>query len=159
MSRRYSAAVCRNGHWISRQLELEQEPINSHCPKCGTRVLTNCPSCNAMIPGALAGVVAKVARPSPFCGSCGGAYPWASRNDRIQQLRDLVHDEDLDPADRLAVLDAIDDLSLPDDDENRKRIERAGARFKKLAPQVWTASSPILSDVLSSVVRRTLGLP
>lgn len=122
-------------------------------------MLFQCPSCQARIPGAFKGVVGIAPPPNPFCGKCGSAYPWASREDRIGQLRDLVNDEGLDPDVRLTVLAALEDLTLPDETANRKRIEKAGATVKETAPKAWTAAAPLLTELLSSMVRKSLGLP
>ena len=47
-----------------------------------------------------------MSRPS-FCDGCGAAYPWATREERIYELENLLDEQDIDDADRVVVSDNL----------------------------------------------------
>lgn len=179
---RYCAAVCRNGHVIKDDLPRPAPPpspgmgliesggsgsppppptVPRHCGRCGARVLQVCRSCDAPILGAVALYMQSVSleRPESFCWECGQPYPWATREERVGQLYDLVDDEDLDEADLLTVQEEIAVLSRPDDEVTEEQRVRAGETIKRLAPKAWEVFRPVAQSVLTTEVKRRLGLP
>jgi len=97
-------------------------------------------------------------RADPFCWKCGKPYPWATREQRIGHLYNLIDfEDDLDEADRLTLTEQVAVLSKPEASDEQ-RVE-AGSLIKRLAPKMWEAALPILQTVLSAEIRRQLGLP
>jgi len=92
-----SAQICRNGH----VQHCDGMPFDSktHCIKCGTPCIHECPSCAAPIRGALVfGDIKNYSIPQ-FCHGCGLPYPWMA--DRLDTARDLLrHDDQLSLEDR-----------------------------------------------------------
>lgn len=154
---RYSAAICRRGHWATTILEGHAS-VDPRCTKCGAPVITNCPNCQARLLGAHPGVISSGSKPDKFCSQCGSPFPWADRTDLILQLRNqLEFEPGLDNADRLELIEQIAVLSGPEQD-GKKRV-RAGERVKQLAPKGWAVAQPILQTLLTAELRKQLGLP
>jgi hypothetical protein len=105
-------------------------------------------------------LVAAEREPDPFCWNCGKPYPWATREQRIGHLYNLIDFQDnLDEADRLTIIEQIAMLSKPEDEASDEQRVKAGSVIKRLAPKMWEAASPVLQTVLSAELRRQLGLP
>ena len=72
--------ICMNGHQITDSVKRNPELLRKFCPECGQETISNCPKCNAEIPGHryYEGVVSfhRVKVPS-HCHNCGEPYPWA----------------------------------------------------------------------------------
>lgn len=158
---RYIGAACKRGHWWSKVLHAADDPtVPSFCPKCGAPVVTSCEKCGAWLLGGHQGVVAP-SNPDPFCFGCGSPQPWASREQRIGQLYNLIDFEDgLDDAARLEVVEAIAVLSKPEDDGEVTEADRvrAGEKIKRLAPAAWKTAVPVLQTVVGSAIKQKLGL-
>jgi hypothetical protein len=176
--------VCRNGHVIKDNLSPPSPPPTSgatgivegggsayvgppslpavprHCGQCGARVLRACASCDAPVLGAVIFYMQNVPmeRPDSFCWECGVPYPWATREERVGQLYDLIDDEDLDEADRLTVQEEIAVLSRPDAEVSEEERVRAGETIRRLAPKAWEVFLPVAQSVLTAEVKRRLGL-
>ena len=65
--------------------------------------------------------------PAGFCWKCGVPYSWATREQRLAQLYNVIDDEELDEADRLAVVEQIALLSEPVDEVSDEDRVRAGS--------------------------------
>jgi hypothetical protein len=150
------AAVCRRGHVQTGNVNFGE--YGEKCPTCGAKVIVQCESCGHRIRGRYhsPGVIAlgDEYRPPDFCDKCGGAHPWVSRQGRIYELQNRLEAEDLDPADELVVREQLDALMSTDldDDEQRKRWERV----KKMAPQLWESSQPLITTLVSAAVQGKL---
>lgn len=155
---RYSAAICKRGHIVNRQLEITTTPPGNFCAECGAPVMFKC-DCGARLLGGHEGAV--LVRPQPpdaFCQVCGSAFPWATREQRIGQLHNLLDFEDLDEADRLHVAEALAVLSMPEDDVAQDDLVRAGETVRRLAPGLWETGRPVLVTLLSAWLKDRLGL-
>jgi hypothetical protein len=132
------------------------------CPTCGAEVLTKCPSCGTRIRGYyyVRGVVGfgSEYQPPDFCDQCADPMPWLSRQGRIYQLENLLDEENLDPADELAVREQLHALAAGDldDDEQKRRWERV----KKHAPEFLQRSGAqrIFETLATAAIRSQLGL-
>jgi hypothetical protein len=87
----------------------------------------------------------------------GDDLRWAGRAGA--ELYNVIDDEKLDEADRLAVVEQIAVLSEPVDEVSDEDRVRAGKRVKSLAPKVWEAALPILQSLLTAKAKQELGLP
>jgi hypothetical protein len=170
----YTAAACQRGHLIAtdvvdpenrrrlpgrRGIEVPQsETVAAFCGHCSARVLTACESCGTPVPVPVQwGEQAH--RLVSFCVGCGKAFPWATREERIGQLYNLLDfEEGLGESDRLEVADAIAILSEPEQDEENEQLVRAGETFKRLAPKAWASGVPVLQGVLQEWLKKKLGL-
>ncbi len=172
MGEQHWAAVCVNGHVktshvpsnIRDFLARDQLPrptlIPHYCGLCGGKILVACRSCDSGIVGEWEGDRDAWWRPDAFCWKCGVPYPWATREQRINQLYALVDDEDLeDEADLLAVREQIAVLSKLDGEVTEGQRVRAGETIKRLAPKAWEVFRPVAQTVLTAEVKRRLGLP
>jgi hypothetical protein len=129
------------------------------CGYCGARILMNCPSCDALILGKVQGIPVLGWRPAVFCWSCGGPYPWATREQRVGKLYNLLDFEELDEAQRLTVIEHIAVLTEPVDEVTDEQRVRAGERLRSLVPRLWEAGLPIIQSVLTAGAKQKLGLP
>jgi hypothetical protein len=184
-SDRYRAAVCLNGHVIKDLLDPPPPPppppsayvgmvegsisvgpppprptVPPRCGRCGSRVLQACRGCDAPVLGAynLGVGSALLERPEPFCWNCGEPLPWATREERVGKLYDLIDYEDLDEATLLTVREQIAVLSAPVDEETDERRGRALERLKGLAPKMYEAALPVLQGLATAEMKRRLDL-
>jgi hypothetical protein len=51
--------------------------------------------------------------PGPRCDECGSASPWATREERIFELENLLDEEDIEEADRVVIQDQLRRLAMP----------------------------------------------
>jgi hypothetical protein len=158
------AAICRRGHvetWYIRPYEQSDRPADM-CPRCGARVLTACPACGLRIrgdyfvPGVLGGATPDR---SSFCDGCGTAFPWATREERIYELENLLDDEpDIDEADRAVISEHLRQLQNAAISE---RDERAAWSAIKQRAGTAIASAPvqrIVEGLVSAALRHQLGI-
>jgi hypothetical protein len=154
------------GHVVTNVLPLEESSgwvVPSYCRECGAPVLQECLSCGAEILSNFAdhwftGPKVIPLPPDHFCWNCGKPYPWATREQRIAHLYNLMdYEPNLDEADRLTIQEQIAVLSEPKASD--EQLVEAGSRIKRLAPKMWEAALPVLQSVLSAEIRRQLGLP
>lgn len=159
------AAVGRRGHVETAYLDpTRREPrgVPERCPTCGARVLVACTECGLRIrgdyhvPGVIG--VSSPNRPS-FCDGCGAAFPWATRQERIYELENLLDEEVVDEADRVAVLEQLqrlrEDEHLSEKDERQawETIKRrAGGALKSPSAQ------RLIEGIVSAAIRHQLGI-
>jgi hypothetical protein len=130
------------------------------CAQCGADVLVKCRQCGLRIRGRhfTPGRVAFTEfQPPPFCDGCGSAHPWATRQDRIYELENLLDQEEIDDADALWVRERLAVLREPGLSETDEIKLWEGIKSK--APGLITgAGKAVVSAVTTVVVRRALGL-
>jgi hypothetical protein len=107
------------------------------------------------VPGVIA--VSTASRPS-FCDGCGSAFPWATREERIFELENLLDEEDIEEADRVVIQDQLRRLTnaeLSDKDERQAWSvigRRAGVALKN--PSVVR----VLEGLITAGLRNQLGI-
>jgi len=116
------------------------------CETCGYRIRGD-----YFAPGVIA---VSHYKPPDFCDKCGAAHPWVSRQGRIYELQNRLEEEKLDPADELVVREQLEALAGQDLDEDEQR--KKWARVKKLAPQLWESSQPLLNTLVSAAIQGKL---
>jgi hypothetical protein len=159
------SAICRRGHvetdylrpGVSGPVRRSGAGVAQNCPKCGATVLTACPNCDLRIRGDyfVPGVIAAstASRPS-FRDGCGSAFPWATREERIFELENLLDEEDIEEADRVVIQDQLRRLGnaeLTEKDERQAWSvigRRAGAALK----------SPSVARLLGGLVMRRFAI-
>lgn len=156
----YFSAVCKRGHTIDSLLSSpDDRDVSPFCGSCGAPVITRCEKCNAPLRGRSRHGYSMKWQPAPFCRQCGSPHRWASREQRITYLQNLLEFEDLDEAAQLAVIEQLAVLATPVDEVDEDQQAEAGDRLRKLAPKLWEAGLPIIQTVLSDTVKQRLGLP
>lgn len=164
----YTEAYCKRGHLASGtvisvkgRMDLNG-PVDKFCAQCGAGVILGCSECSAPFP-APAGFTTNM-DPDPFCRQCGSPQSWTSREKRVLQLANLLEDENLDEATRLAATEAIAELAEPvtgdeaSDSELEDRQVAATGRLKSLAPGAWEFLSPVVQSLVTDAVKRRAGL-
>jgi len=78
--------VCLNGHVINAGFQKYPQYNKEFCDKCGAKTITNCPKCNAPIPGDMqdtgVAVIGGLGKTAPdYCQNCGEHYPWKTENE------------------------------------------------------------------------------
>jgi hypothetical protein len=81
--------VCLNGHVINAGSQEYPQYNKDFCDECGAKTITNCPKCNAPIPGdmqdtGVAVIGFKEAAPD-YCQSCGTPFPWTERKTKMEE--------------------------------------------------------------------------
>lgn len=160
---RQGAAVCRRGHVETAYIDPNPHPLGiaDKCSACGARILVCCPQCELRIRGDFfaPGVIGFASDPRPsFCDGCGSAFPWATRQERIYELENLLDEQDIDEADKVVIQDALAQLqtaSLSERDERQAWTTVARRAGKALG------TGPIqrvLEGLVSAAIRQQLGL-
>ena len=68
----YETLVCENGHYVARGHDVVTSFEGEYCPRCGAKVLSQCPSCG--------GAIISASTIPDYCTKCGGAYPWNKKD-------------------------------------------------------------------------------
>jgi hypothetical protein len=90
---------------------------------------------------------------------CGAAYPWATWEERIYELENILDEENIDEADRVFIHDRLRELRETKDlDGKRERqlwgqIKDRSGRFL-ISPPVQR----IMETVVSAAIRSQLGI-
>lgn len=158
------AAVCRRGHVETWYLDPRRtdRAVAEKCPTCGARVLTACPSCQRRLRGDyhVPGVIgfSGPEKPSPFCDGCGSALPWASREERIYELENLLDEEEIDEADRVVIQDQL--IRLRDASISEKEEKQAWATIKRRAGGAMKSQpvQRVVEGLVSAAIRSQLGI-
>lgn len=158
-----AALICKRGHVLNSGLSPEKlnEIQPSKCSSCGARVLSKCPKCSFRLKGTYfspAVIDFQIFEPNNFCDNCGSAMPWATRQERIWEIQNLLEEENLSAEESLRLneyLEQLVNVDLEKSDEVKlwlKVKEIVGAAFDN--PSIQS----IVSDVASSYVKAKMGI-
>lgn len=156
-SRFTDAIVCRRGHVYSS--DAARAHPAERCPECGAKLLESCDNCGTKIRGELEvpGVVSFTEfEPNDFCHNCGTPFSWAGRQARIYQLQNLLDEEDLDEATRLAVAEELEALATTPQDQEEEA--RRWKRIQQMAPGLMQSGQKIIETVVTAAIKAQLGL-
>jgi hypothetical protein len=158
-----AAAVCRRGHIATQYIKpSESYADDEKCVKCGATVLIGCTVCGLRIRGDrfVPGVAGFRPDPLPsFCDGCGAAHPWATREERIYELENILDEEDIDEADRVFIHDRLRELRVAESlDEKRERqlwtqIRDRSGKFLTSPPV-----QRITETLITAAIRSQLGI-
>jgi hypothetical protein len=105
-------------------------------------------------------VIGFASEPLPSCcDGCGAAHPWATREQRICELENILDEENIDEADRVFVRDRLR--------ERREAKDLDGKRERQLWTQIRDRSGRFLTSqpvqripetVVSAAIRSQLGI-
>src|SRR5215470_12868906 len=153
-------ALCRRGHVVAFAESGLFIDLATFCDRCGGAVYSSCPSCCAPFPSGVL-TFAQFEYPRAFCRRCGLPFPWATREDIVAHVQNvLAEDRDLADGDRRVLAEQLDSLRrVPSDDATLRRQVRALERLRARAPKHWEDILPTLTPILSAEHRRALGLP
>jgi len=122
-SRVLAAASAWTGVWSpdvpsSRGGTTREKLVAQYWRSCGARVLTECPNCST--PLVSINYPAGEREPYAFCSGCGEPFHWATREQVVSRIRNLLDlDSSLSNSDRFELIDAIEELVLPDTPRQR----------------------------------------
>ncbi|NDU75676.1 DUF2321 domain-containing protein [Actinomadura sp. DSM 109109] len=154
-----AAIVCRRGHPIETRLTEDPGDDLGYCPDCGADILGRCAKCKIRIRGHrhMPGFYYGAYTPPPFCDGCGVPHPWASREDRIHELENLLDEEGIEEADRVIVLGHLEQLRDGDLDE-QSQVQK-WKEVKRKAPGLFIGTGQeVARTVISAAIRAQLGL-
>jgi hypothetical protein len=97
----------------------EDVDADQKCAKCGAAVLLGCTACGMRIRGGyfVPGVIgfSSKYKPPAFCDGCGAAHPWASRQERIYELENILDEQpEIDEADKIFLHERLAELRAMD---------------------------------------------
>jgi hypothetical protein len=124
-------------------------------------MLGRCPSCHVRIRGEFYQTGVRDFSdytPPAFCDGCGSPYPWATREQRIDQLENLLDGEAIEEVVRLQIHEDLDQLRIATDLDDKRHLATWN-RVKKNAPELFRdAGLKILITLLTSSLQHELGL-
>ena len=151
------AAICKRGHVYSK--DISGKPLAERCEECGSQIITKCPSCETDIRGKeeIENVFVATKYKSPdFCFSCGGPFPWVSRQGRIYELQNILDIQGLDEATRLKVSEQLEKLLDPKIEEEEETI--IWKFIKNKAPGLIEVARPIIESIVTKAILKSVGL-
>jgi hypothetical protein len=124
-------------------------------------MIIGCENCGLRIRGDYSVVVfppfRKVKRPLAerpgFCDGCGAAHPWATREERIFELENIVDEDAIDEADRVFIHDRLRELRESEGlDDRRERLLWTQIRDRSskflLSPPVMRITETLITAAL-----------
>src|SRR5271154_2574219 len=157
----YAASICRRGHVQNDALSDISAGSSGYCGECGAKIIAQCSGCGTRIRGADRGMAGAMNNyiPPRFCDGCGEPLPWATREDCIFQLENILDDApNIDQATRLLVLADLERLRTEFDLDDKKQTE-IWKRIKDRAPGLFTSSAlSIIQNILTAAIIRALDL-
>lgn len=165
-TKRPGAFCKREGHVAAKWVSPLERPFippgiirnvtPQYCVYDGSPVISECETCDNEILCMLQGDDWEAAK---FCWSCGEAHAWATREERVRKLYELLESEALNEDQRLIALEQLAVLSEPADQTTHEQQVRAGQRIRDLTPKLWETLRPVLQSLLTAEVKQQLGLP
>lgn len=152
---KYKLAICLNGHEYNAYVGLE-ETVDKFCPKCGERIITECPHCNAFIPGYVEydGVISSWNGPhEAYCETCGNPLPWTERT--LSAASDLIGLSDLSDSEKRGLDGSIKDL-VTDSPRSSAAVARIKILSSKIGSTVMNGLRDVLVDVLSEATKKAI---
>lgn len=147
----YTAAVCEKGHCLTAMLRPGVLP-DKFCKKCGKRVLTKCPSCDAKIRGAPFGAISAPGYSAPkYCPQCGAPFPWTLGQLELTKLSIDQHAEEsgVSRDDAAALKSFVESASRGE--STQEQVEHAKGLIKKFGP-----AGSVIWDQVKDLAARTV---
>ncbi|WP_075314090.1 MULTISPECIES: DUF2321 domain-containing protein [unclassified Pseudonocardia] len=158
----FAALICRRGHVKNSRVDGPRTDVG-RCSTCGADVLTSCPACGLRLQGRRHTprvVVATAYEPRPFCDGCGSAMPWATRQQRLYELENILDQEGIDEADRLWISEQLERLRAADGSLPEKQEKEIWGGIKRRAPGLFKGTgASLVAALVTAGVKSTLGLP
>ncbi len=151
------AQVCLNGHVANSAYMASPQFRQEYCDQCGTRTITQCPSCEKDIQGLYHGhITLEPFQPQPFCKYCGQPFPWTEA--RLAAGHAIAAElDELTPVERRQLSRSIDEII-----RDTPETAAAALRIKKLIKKVGKAGGETLRKVIVQIAteaaKRELGL-
>lgn len=158
----YAQSVCLNGHQASDNVSWGVQ-TTGFCDKCGTKLISICPSCKNPIPGSIDPndynsdvfiLSGPTVTPVPkYCNSCGKPYPWTQS--AIDSAKELIEMSELDSTDKESFNESIPDL-LVDTPKTKLAITKFKIYTSKIGSGIADGLKEVLVDVVSETVKRAI---
>ena len=140
-----TAEICLNGHLISSSFE-DYPSEQAYCSKCGSKIITNCPNCNAKLRGAFNDpYYIKTVEVTAYCYNCGKPYPWTKAT--IETAEAIIREDELLTEEQIQQFCEC----IPDLISETKKTNIALIRYKKLVDKAASVTGPALYDVLKDI--------
>lgn len=166
--RHAAALVCQQGHVLNSNILQRPRGDLGYCDiggRCGAKVFGECPTCGVRISGdeyeqcseSLTGWRRlRILHPLAFCDGCGYPQPWATKDERCRQLKQLVESQQLEDYDREQALRAIDLLSREGLTE-KKRL-RLWRKLLEHAPGLIASGERIAESLATAYFKRLFNI-
>ncbi|HBG12158.1 MAG TPA: DUF2321 domain-containing protein [Clostridium sp.] len=142
-----NAQVCLNGHMVTPSIELNPNSKENFCSECGSKTITKCPKCEALIrggyyddqiPNEFYAISEPGLAPDAYCHNCGSPYPWTEAVLKSPAL--LIQEEaELDEQSKNSLVE-----SLPDIIAENPGTNLATVRIKKALSSAGTFTADAL---------------
>lgn len=152
-----AATVCKRGH--PSRWDVTEDPGDQLgcCIECGATMLAKCKECGARIRGDRYDTRSLIFKPPAFCDNCGRPHPWATRQQRIYELENLLDEDGIKEADRLVVRQHLDRLRTAEGLDPKEQV-RLWSDVKAKAPRLLTAGKRIAETIMTDWIKREVGL-
>lgn len=89
----WAAAICERGHVAGRVIEVNSflDEVGKYCQECGASIHGSCPNCFLTLTPL--GTQQQI---PAFCKQCGLPYPWATREQRVFHVQNVLAKATLD---------------------------------------------------------------
>lgn len=151
----YKLAICSNGHEYSAYVELD-ETVNKFCTVCGEKLITQCPHCDAFIPGyrGYKGIISVWRGPhEAYCESCGKPMPWTER--ALSAANELIALSGLSDPEKHDLVVSVQDL-VTDSPRSSVAVTRLKLFSGKIGSAVMNGLRDVLIDVLSEATKKAI---
>ena len=148
MSDYYPAEICLNGHVISAC----ETGIETYCSDCGSKTISQCPSCNTPIRGDFNDeytvFIQKYNAPA-YCYACGNPFPWTKS--QIEAITELIEfDEQLSVDKKSYMSNNIDALTT-----DNPKTKVVATKFKFYLSEAANATGNAIKDILVDIISET----
>lgn len=177
-----TAQICEKGHLITMNCEDEKYTKKNHCPTCGSKTITRCPSCNEPIQGASMkqyqrhttsicwvdnvdnlnnpptetireNLTTNYEKPA-YCHSCGNKFPWMDL--ALKSAKELIElQEELSVDEKNTFIDNVENVTS-DTASTLLSATKMSNVLKKISPIANNAIKETLYNVLAEVAKRTI---
>jgi hypothetical protein len=93
-----------------------------------------------------------------FCDECGVAHPWASREERIFELENILDEEEIDDADRVVIERHLRELRETDLIEEKREKQLWGDISKRAGGALRGPAIRVVEGLVSAKIRADLGI-
>jgi hypothetical protein len=151
------AQICKNGHIINTEANLQSEHNQRYCSRCGAECIARCPACNMFIKGAYLYINFSpnlgFTRPK-FCANCGDAYPWTKI--AVQSAKEMADELDTLTDSEKAVLKQSFDEIVKDTPQTKVAATRIVKLIAKGGEKVGSIIKDSLVDFISEAAKNII---
>jgi hypothetical protein len=148
-----AAQICRNGHLINADCELDPSSNRKFCPVCGSATVVACPGCRVKITSATSPWNSFII--PAYCHNCGKPFPWTEI--ALSAAKEYTDDLELTAEEKTALKGALDDLT-----SDTARTPVAANRLRKVISKVGPIAGGVLQKLAETIAteaaKKAMGL-